>query len=158
MLHGKLWTVFGWTIRTGTNPNPRSLRNFPMQANGAEMLRLACCYAVEAGVRVCAPVHDAILIEAQLSELDGAVSAAQEAMVRASADVLDGFRLRTDAKVVRYPNRYADERGKVMWETIWSILEDLESSTTCAQTHTAPARQSNSTCPPTHTRTVLLSV
>ena len=35
-----------------------------MQANGAEMLRLACCFATERGVRVCAPVHDAILIEA----------------------------------------------------------------------------------------------
>jgi hypothetical protein len=31
MLHGKLWTVFGWTVRTGTNPNPRFLRNFLMQ-------------------------------------------------------------------------------------------------------------------------------
>ena len=34
-----------------------------MQANGAEMLRLACCLAIERGVKVCAPVHDAILID-----------------------------------------------------------------------------------------------
>ena len=46
------------------NPKALSLRNFPMQANGAEMLRLACIYATEPGLRVCAPVHDAILIEA----------------------------------------------------------------------------------------------
>ena len=26
-----------------------------MQANGAEILRLACCYMTEAGIRVCAP-------------------------------------------------------------------------------------------------------
>ena len=48
MLHGKLWTVFGWTVHTGTNPNPRFLRNFLMQANGAEMLRLACCMLASA--------------------------------------------------------------------------------------------------------------
>jgi DNA polymerase-1 len=41
-----------------------------MQGNGSEMLRLACCLATEAGIRVCAPVHDAILIEAPLEELD----------------------------------------------------------------------------------------
>ena len=91
MLHGKLWTAFGWTIHTSTNPNPRSLRNFPMQANGAEMLRLACCFAVEQGVRVCAPVHDAILIEAPLEELDMTLAATQKAMADARQHTLGGF-------------------------------------------------------------------
>jgi DNA polymerase-1 len=56
MLNGGLHTVFGWHIRTPSDPNVRSLRNFPMQANGAEMLRLACCLATERGIEVCAPV------------------------------------------------------------------------------------------------------
>jgi DNA polymerase family A len=64
MLTGALHTVFGWHVHVGENPNPRSLRNFPMQANGAEMLRLACCFATESGIEVCAPVHDA-LVEAR---------------------------------------------------------------------------------------------
>ena len=54
MLSGQLRTVFGWTVHVGTDANPRSLRNFPMQANGAEMLRLACCLATERGNMVCA--------------------------------------------------------------------------------------------------------
>src|SRR5262245_24874977 len=66
MLTGSLHTVFGWTVHVGENSNPRSLRNFPMQANGAEMLRLACCLATERGIEVCAPVHDAVLICAPL--------------------------------------------------------------------------------------------
>jgi hypothetical protein len=45
MLTGELRTVFGWTVRVGQDANPRSLRNFPMQANGAEMMRLAACLA-----------------------------------------------------------------------------------------------------------------
>ena len=50
MLLSRLHTVFGWTVRVGPDANPRSLRNFPCQANGAEMLRLACCLATERGV------------------------------------------------------------------------------------------------------------
>jgi len=37
-------TLFGWHLCTKADANPRSIRNFPMQANGAEMLRIACCF------------------------------------------------------------------------------------------------------------------
>src|SRR5262249_36157326 len=42
VLLSRLHTVFGWTVHVGPNANSRSLRSFPCQANGAEMLRLAC--------------------------------------------------------------------------------------------------------------------
>ena len=58
MSKSSLHTVFGWTIHIGEDSNPRSLRNYPMQGNGAEMLRLACCIGTERGIEVCAPVHD----------------------------------------------------------------------------------------------------
>jgi hypothetical protein len=35
-----------------------------MQGNGAEMLRVACILGTERGVRINAPVHDALLAEA----------------------------------------------------------------------------------------------
>lgn len=70
MLTGSIHTVFGWRVQVPMNPNDRSLRNFPMQANGAEMLRLACCIATEQGIEVCAPVHDAVLITAPTERLD----------------------------------------------------------------------------------------
>jgi hypothetical protein len=125
MLHGYLNTVFGWRVVVGENVNPRSLRNYPMQANGAEMLRLACCYATERGIRVCAPVHDAVLIEAPIAELEVAVAATQRAMAQASAAVLNGFELRSEAKLIHYPDRYEDERGKRMWATVWEELSKL---------------------------------
>lgn len=120
-LNGGLYTAFGWQIRAGSDSNPRSLRNFPMQANGAEMLRLACCLLTEQGIRVCAPVHDALLIEAPLEMLDAVIATTQELMAQASAAVLDGFRLRSDAKVVRYPDRYMDERGEKMWTKVMEL-------------------------------------
>jgi len=124
MLTGHLFTVFGWTLHVTPQTNARSLRNFPMQANGAEMLRLACCLATERGVSVCAPVHDAILIESPLPQLDEAIVEAQKAMTDASAEVLGGFRLRSDAKIFRYPDRYVDERGTRMWAEVWTILQE----------------------------------
>jgi DNA polymerase I len=114
--------VFGWNIRVGANTNSRALRNFPMQANGAEMLRHACCIAIERGVTICAPIHDAILIEANVEDLDVAIDVAQQAMADASTLVLDGFRLRSDAKRIVYPERYQDERGELMWATVMKLL------------------------------------
>jgi hypothetical protein len=84
MLLGYLDTVFGWRVWVPPDPNPRSLRNFPMQGNGAEMLRLACCLATERGVEVCAPVHDALLVCAPAAQLQADIATTQEAMREAS--------------------------------------------------------------------------
>jgi DNA polymerase I-like protein with 3'-5' exonuclease and polymerase domains len=126
ILKSRLWTVFGWTLHIEGDANHRSLMNFPMQANGAEMLRLACCYATEAGLTICAPVHDAILLEAPLERLEADVARLRECMAQASRDVLDGFEIGTDAKLIRWPERYVDPRGAVMWKRIASILERIE--------------------------------
>jgi hypothetical protein len=127
MLAGSLQTVFGWTIRTVGGDNPRSLANFPMQANGAEMMRLACSMATEAGVTVCCPVHDAILIEADSAEIEAVVTQTQAIMREAGKIVLDGFELDSDAKIVTWPDRYHDEdRGREMWEKVFSLATEAE--------------------------------
>jgi hypothetical protein len=125
ILRGYLETVFGWRVHVGPDANPRSLRNFPLQGNGAEMLRLACCLATERGIRVCCPVHDALLVEGPADEIEAVADAAKAAMQEASELVLPDFPLRTDAKIVRWPDRYADERGGRMWEMVWNIVRDL---------------------------------
>lgn len=122
MTRGELHTVFGWRIHIGAETNPRSLRNFPMQANGAEMLRLACCLATERGIEICAPVHDAVLICAPLDRLEHDITVMRAAMARASRDVLGGFELRTDVSRVLYPHRYADARGTVMWDRVMKLI------------------------------------
>jgi DNA polymerase I len=126
MLTGSLHTVFGWRVRVPAEANTRSLANFPMQANGAEMLRLACCLATEQGIEVCAPVHDAVLICAPLDRLDHDVARMQDAMREASRVVLDGFELGADVEIFRYPNRYADPRGAVMWERVMKLIHEQQ--------------------------------
>jgi hypothetical protein len=125
MMFGSLSTVWGWHVRVGVEANPRSLRNFPMQSHGAEMLRLACSTATESGIGICAPVHDAVLVEASEGEIDDVVAACQEHMIRASEAVLGGFKLRSDAAIVRYPERYSDDRGVKMWSLVWELVDGL---------------------------------
>ena len=125
MLRGWLQTVFGWRVHVGPRANPRSLANFPMQANGAEMLRLACCLATERRIQVCAPVHDALLVEGEDTDIENVVAATQAAMAEASRVVLGGFELRSDAKIVRSPDRYADPRGERMWNTVMELLAEF---------------------------------
>jgi DNA polymerase I len=120
-ISGHMTTVLGWRLNT-EHQGPNTLRNFPMQANGAEMLRLGCCRAMEAGVEIIAPHHDAIWIEAGIADVDDAVEATRLAMAEASKVVLDGYVIPTDATIVRYPDRWSDEDGRVMWDKVMGIL------------------------------------
>ena len=154
LLVGELSSVFGWQLRVGADANPRMLRNFPLQANGAEMLRLACCFATEAGIRVCLPLHDALLIEAPLADLGEAVRATQEHMAEASRIVLDGVELRTDVNTVRHPERYRDPRGAVVWRALEEALAERQSD----HTESSPDHQRDGSCSPANPRAISLYV
>ncbi len=116
-------TCFDWRVLIDDDSNSRALQNFPMQATGAEVMRLACCLATENGIQVCAPVHDALLIQSPLDRLDEDIRRTQALMAEASRTVLRGFELRSDCKVIRYPNRYMDDRGRKMWDRVWSLID-----------------------------------
>jgi DNA polymerase I len=75
-----------------------------------------------AGHRVCAPVHDALLICAPLERLEADVAATRAAMAEASRLVLSGFEIGTDAKLLTYPQRYMDGRGQVMWDRVCGLV------------------------------------
>jgi DNA polymerase I len=100
-----------------------------MQANGAEMLRIACCLATERGIEVCAPIHDAIVICAPLGCLDVDVQRMRDAMAEASRAVLNGFEIRTDVQLIKYPDRFMDaKRGAVMWNTVARLVTECRNS------------------------------
>ena len=121
-------SVFGWRLPIDATSKPRSIRNFPMQANGAEMMRLACCMMTEAGITVCAPNHDAVMIEAPVSRFDETVAECQRLMAEASGIVLDGFALRTTVRTVQAPHRWNDCRGTI----IWSAVKTAIAGSTCS--------------------------
>jgi hypothetical protein len=135
LLTGRQKTVFGWTchVPPGLHPitgnslaNPRTLRNFPCQATGSEMLRLACCLTTEAGIAVCAPVHDALLVEGPLRLIGDVEAQTKQLMERASETALAGFTVKVKTKVVKCPRRYHDKRGWGMWKIVRGILAELK--------------------------------
>jgi DNA polymerase I-like protein with 3'-5' exonuclease and polymerase domains len=125
---GIMCTAFGWTCRTGiTEFNERSIRNWPIQATGADILRIACILATRHGIKLLAPVHDAVLIEAPLERIEADVALMREIMRRASRIVLNAtaegaHELRTDYTIVRFPDRYSDKRGAAIWERVMQFL------------------------------------
>lgn len=46
-------------------------------------------------------------------------------MRNASKLVLNGFEIRTDTKIVRWPDRYMDPRGERFWQTVFDLIREL---------------------------------
>ena len=103
----------------------KTLLNFRQQSTGAGMLQIAVIRMMSKGVEVCCPVHDAILGQAPIQYIEEAAALAGEAMDSASAALLDGYVLRRDMEVFRYPGRFVDSDGQAMWDKVSPILQEL---------------------------------
>ena len=125
MLDRKMETVFGWPLHLSTSPNQRTLFNFPVQGNGAEMLRLAAWRLCEAGIVPSMLIHDGILIEARNK---GEVARAIDIMKAAGRDVCDGLEVGVDIdQMLEGGARYEDKRpiARKMWATIITALREV---------------------------------
>ncbi len=134
---GKITTCYGWQyIPVGrSQKEARTIKNFPCQATGAEILRVACILLSEDGIKIAAPVHDALLVECDDTDVEDTVRRAQELMEEASEIVLGrGHRINTEAYVIRHPDRYSDERGVETWQRVMKILEEIENQSCDTET------------------------
>jgi DNA polymerase I len=105
-----------------------SLQNFPMQAHGAEMLRLALVYATEKGLGICAPLHDAIFVVAPADQETWATETLRDCMERAAIDIL-GVKIPIEMFVVRYPERFVPDDKPMaveVWKKMMTSLEKAE--------------------------------
>jgi DNA polymerase I len=126
MLDRRVESKFGWPLRITTSPNKRTLYNFPMQADGAEMLRLAAWRLCEAGIVPCMLIHDGILFELTDHEQ---IEHAKEIMRQAGRDVCDGFEIGVDVEQLLVGGaRYRDKRpmAQKMWSTIMRALQAVK--------------------------------
>ena len=133
LLNRKIIAPLGWQYHVRSQdwdefgrkkgPNQRSLMNFPMQAAGSEMMRMATILLAKAGIRCCGVIHDAFLVEADENEIEGTVKRTQYWMEEASKIVLYGYSLRTDAETFRYPERFPEKRGFEIWEMLQNHLK-----------------------------------
>lgn len=128
-LEKSVQTCFGWRMKVFgvTNKEMLTVRNFPIQATGAEILRVACILLVENNIKIIAPVHDAIMIECKEETADFEINFAKTLMENASEIVLgSGNRLKTDVDLICYPNRFIDEKGAETWGEICKVLQDVD--------------------------------
>jgi DNA polymerase I len=126
LLDRRIETVFGWPLHITTSPNLRTLYNFPMQGNGAEMLRIAAVDLCDAGVVPSMLIHDGILFEL---DNEDQVVLAKEIMKKAGREVCDGFEIGVDEdQKLLNGERYQDKRpvAKEMWETIMGVLREIK--------------------------------
>jgi DNA polymerase family A len=125
MLTRRMETQFGWPLHLSSSPNKRTLYNFPMQGNGAEMLRLAAWRLCEAGIIPNMLIHDGVLIEAHN---EAQITQAIEIMKAAGRDVCNGFEIGVDVdQRLERGARYQDKRpvAQRMWRAIMGVLREI---------------------------------
>ena len=97
--------------------------------------------ATDAGVRICAPIHDAVLIEANDGALEETVATMQRCMTAASRLMLNDFALQTSVTRIRYPDRFTDARGERVWRLVLQALQSrVPASVWTTAAGAAPAR------------------
>jgi DNA polymerase-1 len=128
-LHLQISTPFGWHMKCPSGINPRTVRNFPIQSTGAEILHVASVLAERRGIKIVAPIHDAFIAEADANQEEETSAALDRVMRDASRVVLRGYELRTDVQIIRAGDRYFEKRGLEMWTAITEILTRLERQT-----------------------------
>jgi DNA polymerase-1 len=125
MLKRKMETVFGWPLYLSSSPNKKALYNFPMQGNGAEMLRLAAWRMCEADTVPNMLIHDGVLIEARNED---EITQTIDIMKAAGRDVCGGFEIGVDIdQRLERGARYRDKRpvAKKMWATVMGTLQEV---------------------------------
>jgi DNA polymerase I len=122
----EIGTPFGWYMQCPPGIKARTVRNFPIQSTGAEILHVACILAERRGIEIIAPVHDALMAEADLDHAEEVSAALDRVMRDASSIVLQGHELPTDVQIIRPGERYYDDRGEEMWNTVSRLLQKIE--------------------------------
>ena len=109
---GEYVSRHGWRYTVQPPFNVRSLRNWPIQTMGADILRCACIRADRFGIEMLATAHDAVLIQAPEERIEQDVARMAECMKQAALTLTDGFELRVDSEVKRTGERFVEERGR----------------------------------------------
>jgi DNA polymerase I len=123
---GELVARDGWRCGIDTRTSIFTARNWLIQANSAALFRYAGLMMRRLGIRVVAPVHDAVLIEASIDQAKQEAARATYCLERASRRFLHGLTLRVDAKFIYPGERFTDGRGETTWNFVESSLRELE--------------------------------
>jgi hypothetical protein len=92
-----------WSMKVGLHTKPKSIKNWPVQAAGADILRRTCLALGEADINVIFCQHDSIMVELKAENYKDSCELVQRIMMDSSKAVLDGFQLKTKVEYEAFP-------------------------------------------------------
>jgi hypothetical protein len=120
---GSYTSRHGWHYAVRPPLNTRSLRNWPIQTMGADILRCAVIFADALGVEMLATAHDAVLMQAREGEIEGAKERMAYCMERSALLLTGGFRLRVDIDIKHQGERFLDPRGERTFAVVEKFMK-----------------------------------
>lgn len=89
-----------WQHYVSSAQRDRSIRNWPLQATGADIMRRACFNLDDANIPLLLTNHDSFLVRLDEESQDSQLELAVKALNDASAEVLHGFSLKTKVEML----------------------------------------------------------
>ena len=123
-------TCYGWqrhikslfTTKEGKKKHiHKSLLNWPIQAHGGEILRQALIDLTDENFKVCALVHDAVMLEIPIPEFKQRLEEAKQIMVDASFKVVGGP-ISVDQEVIK-SNYEQEDKNQKLFNKIMSHID-----------------------------------
>lgn len=111
---GVITTSSRWGLRVDNNTKTTTLKNWPIQAAGADILRQAVLLCHKEGLEIIATNHDALMVEADLGTIERIAQLTAECMATASKSIL-GIALKTETSICKFPaNLYPQQREELV--------------------------------------------
>ena len=135
-LAGEIETPLGWKMAVADERqsfwvgdtwetegvSPTTLQNWPIQATAGDILRVAAIAITRAGIRMCFPLHDAIMVECDVAEVEDVKEIVNDLMVRAAVAVI-GHPIPVDFDVLLPGETHLSGKGAAMWSIVSKELK-----------------------------------
>lgn len=121
-----LWD--GWALLDNQD-NGLSVKNFPVQGTGGVIMRRAVYLAHQKGIRILAPLHDAIYAIFNDKTESHHPDILSQCMQQAVEDVLgEGVVIRQDREIHDHEHTWVEEEGEKFYHLLKGYLEPMETT------------------------------
>ena len=128
-------TKYGWKyhLNDESKVNPKRLSNYPIQANGGEVLRMAMIDVMEGGFdkNLSMIIHDALLLHIPRKNLAASVRKIKSLMEKAAEKVI-GRKITVDTKIIR-KHFYQEAEHRDRWNMLYGKYLKVKECTNIGQ-------------------------
>ncbi len=124
----KLVSPYGWPVECNSvaGLNVRSVANFPIQAAGADIMRIASISLVERDIPLVWTMHDGFLLVCPEGRVEKMVADSVRLLEESSAVVTGGHTCRVGVRRFGVNQPFHDEKGRPMFDKIMGYLSQIE--------------------------------